>query len=123
MELILVIETWYTPNIGGTDRHAEPPLKKGSKMTIGHGVEGQDPWKFTLRPNSEKELGFLKLYVSTAPSELDAIQQTSPFASIRDDSASRGVERSKTTSKDKWVTKVIKLIQQRGPNSNSASGL
>ena len=108
--------------MGGVDLHAEAPLKKGSKLHVGHGSEGGVPFRFVLLPESVKELSFVKLYVSTSPIELNAIQQSSPFESLLDDGRKAGRHR---VSPKFWSSRVIKLIQlrERTPNNKSKYNL
>lgn len=56
----------------------DAPLPPKSKLTIGHGEGGGDPWSFTLPPKVKRDLGFFRLFVSTRPASFEVILQEMP---------------------------------------------
>ncbi|KAF8607092.1 hypothetical protein BDV93DRAFT_519995 [Ceratobasidium sp. AG-I] len=73
----------YTPP--SSDR-AIPPLPARGILSIGFGDSGAGPLHFSIDEQAEKDLGFFKVYYSTAPSDMNTIQQEGFDPDSRDSS-------------------------------------
>ncbi|CAE6493602.1 unnamed protein product [Rhizoctonia solani] len=86
----------------------DPELPASGDLVIGDGGEGGPPLEFTIPLEKKVEVGYLKVFWSTDPLELDDIVQPSAFSR----SSSRGV---KQTTKGKamkdWGTVCLALAQ------------
>ncbi|CAE6402029.1 unnamed protein product [Rhizoctonia solani] len=81
--------------------HGDPELPADGELIIGDGGDGGSPLKFTIPPTKKVEVGYLKVFWSTDPLELDNITQTSAF----DLKSSRGVTKvSKDRVMKDWGT-------------------
>ncbi|KAF9445416.1 hypothetical protein P691DRAFT_675656, partial [Macrolepiota fuliginosa MF-IS2] len=80
----LSIKPWYLSATGtGTSistHQTDAPLPANSEFRIGYcGDGGVDPWEFMLREGESKDVGFFKLFVTTAPVSLKNIEQECPY--------------------------------------------
>ncbi|TDL18810.1 hypothetical protein BD410DRAFT_792791 [Rickenella mellea] len=107
------IQVWYVPPIGiggGRDKNLDAPLLPNAKFTIGYGDGGALPWAFYLPDGQNKDIGFLKLYVTESPSDFSNIIQRSPF----DDANLRQYYMAGSTlPPDICSTKTITIFQRR----------
>ncbi|KAG8731338.1 hypothetical protein FRC11_004469, partial [Ceratobasidium sp. 423] len=88
--------------------YGDPELPASGDLVIGDGGDGGPPLKFTIPPEKKVELGYLKVFWSTDPLELDDIVQPSAFSR----SSSRGVKPlAKGKSMKDWGTVCLALAQ------------
>lgn len=121
----LTIETYYDSPTA-EEAAGKAPLQPGGFITIGYGTGGWAPWKYSLRKSEilkpreimqdgqEVDVGFLKLFLSTKPLDLSCMEQESPFLPPYAIDY-RGGSRHQFESIGLWDTKVITVVQQRGP--------
>jgi hypothetical protein len=76
---------WVVPPHGSTNHGLNPPLKSGGSLEIGFGTSaaGYPPRTFPIKSNSDIDVGFLKIYLSTESVDLSYLPQDSPFSSTR----------------------------------------
>jgi hypothetical protein len=72
------LESWYRAPSKETADQDPPLLPKGS-LTIGYGSGGEPPHKFFLREGQDIDINFLKIFLSTKPTDLPNASQLSPF--------------------------------------------
>ncbi|TDL15886.1 hypothetical protein BD410DRAFT_82003 [Rickenella mellea] len=109
------IQAWYVPSFGMVSRtgiRPDSPLPAHSKFTIGYGDGGALPWAFYLRKGEDKDVGFLKLYVTDSPSDFSSILQSSPFDEMEPRQYSESARGSLNPS-DVCITKTITVQQRR----------
>lgn len=87
-----------------------------TKLTIGYGAGGGDPFEFTLGPNQTTDTGFLKLFVSTKYVNMEWLSQSDPF----DPSAKRSMKR-KVQVTDCWdaLFAAVTVYIDKTPESGS----
>ncbi|TDL22051.1 hypothetical protein BD410DRAFT_840169 [Rickenella mellea] len=107
------IQVWYVPPVGiGGGRNLDAPLSPNAKFPIGYGDGGALPWAFHLPNGENKDIGFLKLYVTDSPSDFANISQGSPF----DDADARQLEypiASAMIPSNIFSTKTVTILQRR----------
>ncbi|KDN42637.1 hypothetical protein RSAG8_06594, partial [Rhizoctonia solani AG-8 WAC10335] len=108
----LAIEEYYLGSTLGNST-ATPPLPRGSSLTIGYGSGGQTPFQYVVDEEQGVDVGIIKLFVTTSPTEFDSLAQESPF------DGGRGVVEEKTVEKllrprDEWDTISMALLKWRG---------
>lgn len=108
---------WYKPPYGagrGMFTKVDAPLLPKSRLTLGYGDGGINPWQFTLPEGHKKDLGFFKLFLSNRPTYFESICQESPFdiddATLLDQSRA-GKSIPEPPSEDKWGTQLVTMIQ------------
>jgi hypothetical protein len=79
--LIMVIEYWYLGPMGVDGGHTDAPIPAKSKLTIGFGDGGAHPWQFHLNDDEAKDVGFLKLFLTTSSTDFSSVVQGNPFES------------------------------------------
>ncbi|KZV62253.1 hypothetical protein PENSPDRAFT_758829 [Peniophora sp. CONT] len=60
---------------------AEPPLPPLGSLTIGYGAGGVLPFKYHLQPGQDKDVGIIRMFLSTEAVELGHILQLAPCTS------------------------------------------
>ncbi|KAF8879208.1 caspase domain-containing protein [Gymnopilus junonius] len=83
--------------------------KKGGSLTIGYGSGGVTPFSFVLREGHDVDVGFLKLFVSTKPIDLNFIPQGSPFSN-----SSKALQTWEGRKGDLWDDLLVPFILRRG---------
>ncbi|KIJ56327.1 hypothetical protein M422DRAFT_239548 [Sphaerobolus stellatus SS14] len=96
----------------------DPPLRaNGGSVPIGYGSGGERPLKFTLNPNVDIEVGFLKFFLTSESVDLSRIIQDSPFDT--DSGEARKVTEDdleiRSLLPPTWGTKLMKIVQRRYP--------
>ncbi|KAJ1301206.1 hypothetical protein OPQ81_003616 [Rhizoctonia solani] len=86
----------------------DPELPACADLVIGDGNDGGSPLTFTIPPEKNVELGYLKVFWSTDPLELDDIVQVSAF-DLKSSRGVKSVDRSRAM-KD-WGTACLALVQ------------
>lgn len=107
----LKIASYYLPP--STGAKAEPSLLGSGILPIGYGDGGGTPYTYYVRPGQDLDVGFLKLFISTEPVDLEGIQQPSPF------DQGRGGTNEKRKPRPIWDTLTIAVVQRR-PRSKAA---
>jgi hypothetical protein len=72
-------------------KHNEP-----SELKVGYGEANMEAFEFSLADGVTADVGFLRLFVSTAYVDMSFLEQESPFL------VARGGKRVKATSPDVW---------------------
>lgn len=101
--------------MGGT-KHVDAPLPPGpdSRFPIGYGDGGVPPWRFELREGEDVDVGFFKLFVTTAPVDLSSIVQDSPLAPDNLVNRSRGqAQPVEVGDTEMWGTRMATILQRR----------
>jgi len=99
----LTVEPYYLPSPKGQD--AEPSLPIEGKLRIGYGDGGVSSKVFELPSGLDKDIGFLKIFISTKPVDMKEIQHNI---------AERGMKNpDKKPPPDTWDTLTIPIIQHR----------
>jgi len=82
----------FEPPAAPANATSEAPLKPKSSLTVGYGAGGVRPQTFVMEHETQEvEVGTIKLYFSTAPTDLQPILQSSPFEDRpEDDEDNRG---------------------------------
>ena len=90
-------------------RGAEPSLAAHSDLAIGFGGCGREPFQCTMRPDQDLDVGFLKFFVLTKPTDLSGMEQMSPFQTVR----SRDIRQRIPGDVDEWDVISIPVVQCR----------
>lgn len=93
----------------------DDPLPPKSKLTIGFGDGGASPWHFSLHDGEDVDVGFFKLFLTTAPANFAMIHQETPFVSAESARAIQAVKRY--LQFNMWGTKLVTAVQRRMPQS------
>ncbi|CAE6432958.1 unnamed protein product [Rhizoctonia solani] len=88
-----------------------PDILPGGQLLIGDGIDGGAPIRFNLSSGQEVELGYMKVFWSTQPLELDHLKQKSAFTMRSGDM--RGAEVVRDVAADKWGTACLALILRK----------
>jgi len=89
----------------GGKHNVDPPLTKGSTLTIGYGASGGVPYSFTLEDGRDLDVEFFKFFFLTQPADMSSIEQASPF--------DRAAGPKATKIQDTYGVKVIPVVQRR----------
>ena len=71
------LESFYSPPQTANHYKPDSPLLSGGSLAIGYGAGGFPPLTFYLPAGQDVDLGFLKIFLSTSPSDLSDIRQPS----------------------------------------------
>ncbi|TDL21760.1 hypothetical protein BD410DRAFT_771363 [Rickenella mellea] len=107
------IQGWYVSPIGmggGRDKNLDAPLLPKSKFTIGYGDGGALPWAFHLPHGENKDIGFLKLYVTNSPTDFSIVLQDSPFDEVN---SRQYFNPTSAIPSDGCYTKTVTIFQRR----------
>ncbi|KAG8697606.1 hypothetical protein FRC11_014974, partial [Ceratobasidium sp. 423] len=95
----------------------DPVIRPKESFSIGDGVEGGAPLRFKLDKNQKLDLGYLKVFWSTKPLELEGIGQKPTFSRIsRKWSRLRGCEQYVDEGIE-WGTTLL-IVVQRSPDED-----
>ena len=103
---------YYLTHCPSGPHRLEPPLKKGSSLSLGYGRAGERPFTYPIRPGRDIDVGFLKIYLSTKAFDLSGIAQGSLLA-LTKARASGGPWEPPIV--ETWDTILIPVIQRRRP--------
>lgn len=120
-ELTAFTEDCYHPAVPGK---ADSAISPKDSLTIGYGPRGGDPISFTLDHNptepdeeiddgfikipQDLDVSFLKVFISTMPTDLLSIRQYCPF-----EKKGRMLTQEEPHGAELWHTFLIPLIQHR----------
>ncbi|KAG8757674.1 hypothetical protein FRC11_004354, partial [Ceratobasidium sp. 423] len=90
-----------------------PDITPGGELFIGDGADGGSAIRFNISPGQNFELGYMKVFWSTKPLELDYIKQGSAFKMKTGDKKSRGAEVFPDVAAEKWGTTCTALILRK----------
>lgn len=116
--LMMNSEPYYLSQRG--KNRVDPPLRAGSFHTVGYGTGGEVPFAFHLRSGENLDIGFLKLFVTTSPTDFDSLNQPSPFEIARGTiSKTDTVRKLKQLSEgtEQWGTVLTAIIQRSHPRN------
>ncbi|KAG8731337.1 hypothetical protein FRC11_004468 [Ceratobasidium sp. 423] len=85
-----------------------PNVSPRGQLLIGGGADGGTPVKFNISPGNQVEVGYMKVFWSTGPLELDHIGQTSAFKMRPGDAREASVDRDGEDSE--WGTICFPLV-------------
>ncbi|KAH7337510.1 hypothetical protein B0J17DRAFT_663253 [Rhizoctonia solani] len=92
-----------------SNQRGDPELAASGELLIGDGGDGGSPLKFTVQAKRGVELGYLKVFWSTDPLEMDDVAQTSPF-NLKSSRGIKPIQRGRAM-KD-WGTACLALVQR-----------
>jgi hypothetical protein len=96
-----------------SNSRADPELPARGQLMIGDGGDGGQPLPFSLNPGEKLEMGYMKVFWSTDPLELDNLEQGSAFdIKLHRRGESRKVQKSTTTAVKDWGTILLTLVQR-----------
>lgn len=72
-----------TPRNIGSIGTGQVPLPAGSALPIGYGASGDAPFSFNLQKDEIKDVGFLKVFLTTSPTDFGSLKLKSPFSDAR----------------------------------------
>ena len=107
---------YLTPAVG---TRAGPSLPARGTLSIGYGNGGGVPHLYFLRDEQNLDLGFLKLFISTQPIDLEGIPQASPFQPVLRDHESKG----KRSPAPLWDAVTIAVVQRTPGSKLSAQDI
>ncbi len=108
-----ISESYYQPPTAGMFK-VDPPIGPKGSLTIGYGSGGSSPFNYLLRDGQDIDVGFLKLFLSTAPVDFSNIPQRSPFYV---DPRKGRLAQVKTMSV--WNTLLVTVVQRRWPDTSA----
>ncbi|RDB28119.1 putative WD repeat-containing protein C2E1P5.05 [Hypsizygus marmoreus] len=115
----LIILEWYAaPSGAGAGRYTtavDAPLPSKSTLSIGYGDGGVSPWQFLLRDGEDKDVGFFKLFLATAPTDFSSLEQDSPF----EENTTRYGQpaAARVPDAESWGSQLSTVIQVRGSDA------
>ena len=92
-----------------TGVRAEAPLPANGTLSLGYGSGGGLAYEFVLRKNQERDVGFIKLFISPEPIDFSSIEQRSPFK----DPIARGKKKRSAEFEVGWDTVTIAVMQRK----------
>ncbi|KAB5591684.1 hypothetical protein CTheo_4892 [Ceratobasidium theobromae] len=110
---VVVPESYYVGSTIGKS-HIEAPLRAKSTFTIGYGSGGEVPFGYELLDDRKVDIGILKLFVTTLPTEFDSLEQQSPFGDARK-LVRQPDANQKLKSRELWDTSEMILVQRGSP--------
>ncbi|KAG9082323.1 hypothetical protein FRC06_005119 [Ceratobasidium sp. 370] len=91
----------------------DPDIPARGQLTIGDGSNGGALLSFGLAAGAELEVGFIKVFWSTDPLELDDVAQESGFmSSSHGEASARKVTLGGRKTPKEWGTVVVTLVQR-----------
>ena len=101
----------------------DPPLLPQSSLTLGFGDNADvDPLNFFLPAGAKKDIGFLKLFLTAIPVDLDSlILQESPFQTTRASGAAQLSARLSVP--EPWTSQLATVIQVDSKRGHSGIGV
>ncbi|QRW13330.1 mycorrhiza-upregulated peptidase C14 [Ceratobasidium sp. AG-Ba] len=93
----------------------DPDVAPYGQLTIGDGSNGGALLSFELEPGVEVEVGFLKIFWSTDPLELDDIAQESAFeqsSQVNPNSRKVGLKSTRCTRRQEWGSEIVTVVQR-----------
>lgn len=84
-------------------------LPPKAHLTIGYGNGGSKPWQFIVPDGQSKDVGFLRLFLSTRPGNFQNIIQESPFDGSRSSEAIS--QRREMEDVERWMVKTATIVQ------------
>ena len=112
IDLILnkYLASYYQPPASKSRYQIDAPLSPLGTLTIGYGSGGAAPLTYSLREGQNVDVGFLKLFLTTRPTNFSKIQQDTSFGP----QGHRGLqELPKINPDDEWDTVTITVVQRR----------
>ncbi|PPQ85019.1 hypothetical protein CVT25_010408 [Psilocybe cyanescens] len=104
----LSIESYYMGPTSAGQYEGEPPLKARGVLTLGHGSNSVFPRSYEIKDDHQDiDVGFLKIFLTTNPINLNNVSQKSPF------DVTRSSKPFKPKPKDKWDALTIPMIQRK----------
>lgn len=104
------VERWYAPYFA-RDRGDDAPLPPYGHLRVGCAGSGVNPWQLSLEPEQNADFGWLKIFLSTSPVNLELMLQDSPFENEpRRDPGS--VDADELLHKAEWEVRNIALIHR-----------
>jgi hypothetical protein len=85
----------------------DSPLPSHGSITIGYGPAGGVPFRYSLQPDQDVDVGFVKFFLSTEAVDLSCIPQSSPW----DDRENRHSELLTKKPSGFWHTICFKVVQ------------
>jgi hypothetical protein len=91
----------------------DPMVGKNGTFTIGDNAEGGVPLQFTLNPDEKLDLGYMKVFWSAKPIDLQDLEQKPNFnRSSRKWNRHRGWQGHDVDEEVEWGTAFLTLIQK-----------
>ena len=85
----------------------------GRSLTIGYGAGGGLPLCYELPRGIDIDVGFLKVYLTTKPIDLECLEQESPFSLFRGLSSTPDIHTLE--AEDQWRTITCTVVQHAYP--------
>ena len=98
--------SYYLPD-SAKDGNVPFSIPAYGALPIGFGDSGTYPKRYTLKPNQDVDVGFMKLYLSTTYVDYSSIAQESPF---RKDRATQDVVPKRS---HRWDSIMVPIVQKR----------
>ena len=96
----------------GELRRRDPKTGKAGELAIGYGVH-TNALRFSLPDGADRDVGFLKVFVSTSYVDLSGIQQAGLTTK---GGRAAGMETPQLNVQDEWASSVYVLTCRRAPN-------
>jgi hypothetical protein len=90
---------------------ADPELPMHGQFMIGDESDGGAPLSFVLGPGEELDVGFIKIFWSTDPLELDNVVQGSAFEASASEETRKVCLKGGREAKE-WGTVLVTLVQR-----------
>jgi hypothetical protein len=90
---------------------ADASIPPGGTLTIGYGSTGTQPHTYTLLPEQDVDVGYLKLFLSTQHVDFSSVEQKSPFELHGGMVGMTTIGEVKKVSM--WDTKIVTIVQKR----------
>ena len=91
--------------MGAEPGKIDAPLPPKSTLTLGNGGSGGYPFTFVLLEGQKKDISFIKLFLSTSPTDFSNIPQGSPFFGRSSDNGPLVLG-----TPNVWATKLVTVV-------------
>ncbi|PVG04720.1 hypothetical protein CPB86DRAFT_746755 [Serendipita vermifera] len=105
----LEILSYYQPPTG--HGKVDPSIEPKGSLSIGYGSSGAEPYGYVVSGDADKEVGFLKVFISSEKVDLSGIPQASPFSEDeRRPGNTRGARQRPKEPQSFWYSETIPIV-------------
>ncbi|CAE6337987.1 unnamed protein product [Rhizoctonia solani] len=106
------IEAHFTRILPSSTREMDPTLPRGIPLTLGYGSWGEKPLAYLIK-SGDVDVNFLKLYVTTEPTDFTSVAQPSPWPFGAKDDVPLQIIAKRWGNQPKWDVFTMTVVQWR----------
>ncbi|CEL54919.1 hypothetical protein RSOLAG1IB_07411 [Rhizoctonia solani AG-1 IB] len=106
------IGPYFTRILPSSTREMDPTLPRGIPLTLGYGSSGEYPLVYCVK-EGDVDINFVKLYVTTEPTDFTSVAQASPWPFGGKDDVPPQVIAKRWGSQPKWDIFTLTIVQWR----------